>query len=81
MVSGLFLICVDVSDVLSLVNFYIAEPPTDFDISKLSDRDKAGLEKGRQFTTTGGGYMSMHATRPSTIGIVLSSSPLALLAW
>jgi hypothetical protein len=33
------------------------------------------------FTTTGMAYAMEHATRPSTIGLALSSSPLALLSW
>ncbi|CAI6088126.1 unnamed protein product [Clonostachys chloroleuca] len=33
------------------------------------------------FRTTGMAYAIEHATRPSTIGLVLSSSPLALLSW
>lgn len=33
------------------------------------------------FRTTGMAYAMEHATRPSTIGLVLSSSPLALLSW
>lgn len=33
------------------------------------------------FRVSGSAYAQMHATRPSTIGHVLASSPLALLAW
>lgn len=41
----------------------------------------AHLERGKQWVAQGMGYATMHATRPGTIGLVLSSSPLALLAW
>ncbi|ODH19659.1 hypothetical protein ACO22_06163 [Paracoccidioides brasiliensis] len=68
------------------VNFYIAptlttapegipsEPP-------LSDKEQAGLQRGAEFLKTGAAYSMEHGTRPSTIGIVLGSSPLALLGW
>ena len=50
---------------------------------------RQGLEKGElqdldtldEFIRTGAGYAAMHATRSTTIGFVLSSSPVALLAW
>lgn len=40
-----------------------------------------GIENMKKFITTGVGYAIEHGTRPSTIGQVLASSPLALLAW
>lgn len=43
--------------------------------------EKEGLIRGREFTATGNAYAREHATRPSTIGHVLASNPLALLAW
>ncbi|KAI5846461.1 epoxide hydrolase [Morchella snyderi] len=43
--------------------------------------EKVGVHRGQRFNTTGNAYALEHATRPSTIGHVLSSSPLALLAW
>ncbi|KAL2838757.1 Alpha/Beta hydrolase protein [Aspergillus pseudodeflectus] len=47
----------------------------------LSDLEKLGLERYRAFLESGRAYAQEHATRPATIGHVLSSSPLALLAW
>lgn len=47
----------------------------------LEDVEKAELERGDEFGKTGTAYALEQATRPSTIGFVLSSSPLALLAW
>ncbi|KAJ1324762.1 microsomal epoxide hydrolase [Microdochium nivale] len=41
----------------------------------------AHLERARAWDSTGRGYAIEHGTRPATIGLVLSSSPLALLAW
>jgi microsomal epoxide hydrolase len=40
-----------------------------------------GLENLQKFTAFGSGYATEHGTRPSTIGHVVSSSPVALLAW
>lgn len=48
---------------------------------KLSDMEKEGLERRDKFWRVGRGYATMHGTKPSTIGLVLSSSPIALLAW
>lgn len=47
----------------------------------LSRVEKRGLERFRRFNETGNAYGRMHGTRPATIGHVLSSSPVALLAW
>ncbi|KAL2865843.1 epoxide hydrolase family protein [Aspergillus lucknowensis] len=47
----------------------------------LSELEKRGLELWKTFLSTGRAYALEHATRPATIGHVLASSPLALLAW
>ena len=49
--------------------------------SSINDSEKAGLDRHNFFLHNGTGYAYEHATRPSTIGFVLSSSPLALLSW
>ena len=49
--------------------------------SSINDSEKAGLERHNFFLHNGTGYAWEHATRPSTIGFALSSSPLTLLAW
>ncbi|KAH9845569.1 Epoxide hydrolase [Teratosphaeria destructans] len=51
------------------------------DIDKLSAEEKQGLERYNNFGWLGNAYAREHGTRPSTIGLVLSSSPIALLAW
>jgi microsomal epoxide hydrolase len=43
--------------------------------------EREGIERMNTFKTMGGGYSTEHGTRPSTIGHVISSSPMALLAW
>ncbi|KAL4779816.1 Alpha/Beta hydrolase protein [Aspergillus varians] len=47
----------------------------------LSELEKRGLERFNRFMYSGKAYAEEHGTRPATIGHVLASSPLALLAW
>lgn len=51
------------------------------DESRLSELEKKAMESARAWRQTGNAYALEHGTRPSTIGSVLSSNPLALLAW
>lgn len=55
--------------------------PVGVEDCELNDLDKAGLVRSAEFSRIGSAYALEHATKPSTIGIVLSSNPLALLAW
>lgn len=57
------------------------EEPDSAPMSSLSAADKKGLKRCLDFATLGNAYAREHGTRPSTIGLVLSSSPIALLAW
>lgn len=47
----------------------------------LSEKEKLGIQRFDNFKTLGCGYLTEHGTRPSTIGHVVSASPMALLAW
>lgn len=47
----------------------------------LSSEEVKGVARGRMFGKRGNAYLLEHATRPATIGIVVGSSPIALLAW
>ena len=47
----------------------------------LTDLEKKGMERVQDFITVGRAYANEHGTKPSTIGLVLSSSPIAQLAW
>lgn len=50
--------------------------------SEITEVEAKGLKtRFWPFVTTGNAYVREHATRPATIGHVLSSSPMALLAW
>ena len=63
------------------VNFCIVQDPGTVDASAVDDVEKPGLVRSERFGTTGSAYALEHATRTATIGLVLSSSPIALLAW
>ncbi|KAH8723290.1 Alpha/Beta hydrolase protein [Phaeosphaeriaceae sp. PMI808] len=56
----------------------IQNPPSN---DNLSEQEQKGLQRMGDFLTTGMAYAQMHGTKPSTIGLVLSSSPIAQLAW
>ncbi|EME83297.1 uncharacterized protein MYCFIDRAFT_52339 [Pseudocercospora fijiensis CIRAD86] len=51
------------------------------DESGLSAKEKKGVERCNEFATLGNAYARHHGTRPATIGLVLSASPISLLAW
>ncbi|THW02293.1 alpha/beta-hydrolase [Aureobasidium pullulans] len=64
------------------INFCIMEYcPDDISNMDCSATEEEGLQRGREFLRTGSSYAVQHATKPSTIGFVLSSNPVALLAW
>ncbi|OKL55691.1 hypothetical protein UA08_09045 [Talaromyces atroroseus] len=63
------------------LNFCFDLPMHTFPRQNLSIDDIHRLDKLDTFISTGAGYAQMHATRAATIGLVLSSSPVALLAW
>ena len=56
----------------------VAEVPEGLEIT---DFEKEALGRAAKWRETGTSYAMEHANRPSTIGLVLSSNPLALLAW
>ncbi|KAH8887998.1 alpha/beta-hydrolase [Thozetella sp. PMI_491] len=58
-------------------------PPPDLALIKspINEKERDGLERHFFFKHNGSAYAWTHATRPSTIGFVLSSNPIALLAW
>jgi microsomal epoxide hydrolase len=51
------------------------------DPTKLDASEKDALAAVLEWRKTGFAYANEHGTRPATIGHVLSSNPLALLAW
>lgn len=63
------------------INFCIIPRPSGIPDKTLNALDRQGVERAEWFHDLGSAYALLHATKPSTIGLVLSSSPLALLAW
>ncbi|KAL2670295.1 hypothetical protein Neosp_014762 [[Neocosmospora] mangrovei] len=47
----------------------------------LTQEEADHVQRMLNFTSTGSAYILEHGQRPSTIGLALSSSPLALLSW
>jgi microsomal epoxide hydrolase len=47
----------------------------------MDEFEKKALDRAQKWVGTGMGYAIEHGTRPSTIGSVLCSNPLAMLAW
>lgn len=50
-------------------------------MESLSAVEKRGVERAEDFANLGSAYAREHGQRPATVGLVLSSSPIALLAW
>ncbi|QRV80290.1 epoxide hydrolase [Ceratobasidium sp. AG-Ba] len=46
-----------------------------------SSSEIEGLKRGSDFVTTGNAYMKLQGTRPQTLAVTLSDSPVGLLAW
>lgn len=63
------------------VNVCPVSQPPGTNLDSLSPLEKEGRLRAEKFTTSGTGYSLEHATRPSTIGLILNSNPVALLAW
>ncbi|KAK1675868.1 epoxide hydrolase [Colletotrichum godetiae] len=47
----------------------------------ITEAEAQHVQRMLNFSATGSSYILEHGLRPSTIGLVLSSSPLAMLAW
>lgn len=47
----------------------------------ISEQEQKGITRMDEFMSVGRAYAMEHGTKPSTIGLVLASSPLAQLSW
>ena len=56
-------------------------PESTEELQGFSEAYQKGMKRYTDFGTKGHAYADEHGTRPATIGLVLSSSPIALLAW
>ena len=55
--------------------------PENKDELPVDELEKKAVRNGDQFYNTGTAYALEHGQRTGTIGLALSSSPLALLSW
>ncbi len=55
--------------------------PEGISLESLNESERAGVERGMKFVDYENAYAKEHASRPATIGLILSSNPLALLGW
>ncbi|KAH6716400.1 Alpha/Beta hydrolase protein [Leptodontidium sp. MPI-SDFR-AT-0119] len=63
------------------VNFALMMPPEGVDPADINEAELKGLERAGAFGAQGDAYAREHGQRPATIGLLLSTSPLALLIW
>lgn len=72
------------SDACKAVHLHLmvgVAPKDEEEYKSLDEKEQKGLQQQMLFGTLGNAYGREHGTRPATIGLVLSSSPVALLAW
>lgn len=63
------------------VNMMTIPPPDILDDLPSDELEKEAMRKATEFLDTGNAFVLEQGTRTATIGLVLSSSPLALLSW
>lgn len=60
----------------------LMEPPKDeAALAPPTELESMTLKRAQDFRATGMAYAMAHGTKPSTIGLVVASSPQGLLAW
>lgn len=66
----------------ALLNMLILVPPANKDeLAPPTKTEAFALERRTKMGNGGMGYAIIHGTKPSTVGMAIASSPLALLAW
>ncbi|KAJ5334926.1 epoxide hydrolase [Penicillium brevicompactum] len=63
------------------VNLLVLNPGETPPPAQLSPEKSNILQRSEAWQKTGLGYAFVHGTRPSTVGLAISTSPLASLAW
>ncbi|KAL4904250.1 hypothetical protein BDW74DRAFT_154514 [Aspergillus multicolor] len=66
---------------LNMLNLNPGEAPSTAASQDLTTEEEEHIQRGTAWQQTGFAYALEHATRPSTIGLVISTNPLALLSW
>ncbi|KAL6399250.1 hypothetical protein AUP68_17794 [Ilyonectria robusta] len=62
------------------LNFCLMPQPAGISKEALTFNERAGVERMKQFSDTSSAYALEHGSRPATIGLVLGSNPVSLLA-
>ncbi|TKA71164.1 hypothetical protein B0A49_05193 [Cryomyces minteri] len=70
-----------ISDPGMHLNMCMVAPPENASELKTEEMELEALQRAQAFRDSGFAYAMEHGTRTATIGLALSSSPLALLAW
>lgn len=63
------------------LNFSLMDKPESVSDDEVNSVEKQGLKQAGDFGLIHSAYALEHGTKPATIGFVLDSSPIALLAW
>ena len=63
------------------VNMFMMKPPKNMNELPLEEIEMKYAPKGQRWLDYGSAYGREHGTRNGTIGLVLSASPVAMLAW
>lgn len=50
-------------------------------MTNITQVEQEHIDRMNAFAANGSSYIFEHGQRPSTVGLVLSSNPLAMLAW
>lgn len=63
------------------VNMCMIDPELAKTASEMDELEAKAVPRGAAFMSNGMAYAMEHGTRPATIGLALSASPLAMLSW
>ncbi|RDW93004.1 epoxide hydrolase family protein [Aspergillus mulundensis] len=66
---------------VNMLHLNPGETPSPAASNNLSRDEEEHIKRSNAWQQTGFAYALEHATRPSTIGLVISTNPLALLGW
>ncbi|KAL3417497.1 putative epoxide hydrolase [Phlyctema vagabunda] len=63
------------------LNFCVMPQPEGFSVESLTPDEQVGVKRLNDFASFSSAYAREQGSRPGTIGLVLSTNPLSLLAW
>ena len=69
------------SDPLAVIGALDYLPEGAARLARLSEEDRAAVERARALTDAGSGYLKLQSNRPQTIAYSLTDSPVGQLAW